>query len=102
MEKFISQTEEIAFDYLKAFGFKDEQINQLIIQGEKDLRKELIKLETMLQDDEISYDDLNNVLHALKGLLFQMGNHVAAERLMEIKSHLDKEETLKELALLYR
>ncbi len=102
MEKLISHTEEIAFDYLKAFGFKDEQIDQLIIQGKKDLRKELIKLEILLHDDKISYDDINNVLHALKGLLFQLGNHEAAERLIEIRSHLDNEETLKELALLCR
>ncbi len=102
MEKLISQTEEIAFKHLKAFGFQDEQIDQLIIQGKKDLRKELIKLEILLQEDEISYNDINNVLHALKGLLFQLGNHEAAERLIEIRSHLNNEETLKDITLLYR
>jgi len=102
MKKLISDTEEIAFNYLKAFNFKDEQIKQLIIQGKKDLSKELMKLKTVLQDDELSYDNINNILHALKGLLFQLGNHEAAERLTEIRSHLDNEETLKELTLLCR
>ncbi len=102
MEKFISHTEEIAFQHLKSFGFKDEQIDQLIRQGTKDLRKELIKLETVLQEDEISYDDLNNVLHALKGLLFQMGNHDAAEKLVEIRSDVKDEEALNDIILLYR
>ena len=100
MEKIISETEVIAFDYLKAFGFADEQVNTLIIQGKKDLRKELTKLQTLLHSDVVSLDDINNVLHALKGLLFQLGNHNIADQLNEIRSHLDSEATLKEIAQL--
>ncbi len=100
MEKIISETEVIAFDYLKAFGFSDEQITPLVIQGKKDLHKELTKLKTLLQADAISLDDINDVLHALKGLLFQMGNHDVADQLNEVRSHLESETTLKEIALL--
>jgi hypothetical protein len=100
MEKIISETEVIAFDYLQAFGFNDEQISSLIIQGKKDLHKELTKLKTLLHTDVVSLDDINNVLHALKGLLFQLGNHDVADQLNEIRSHLESEVTLKEIALL--
>ena len=100
MEKIISETEVIAFDYLKAFGFVDEQVNTLILQGKKDLRKELTKLQTLIHSDVASLDDINNVLHALKGLLFQLGNHNVANQLTEIRSHLDSEATLKKIALL--
>lgn len=100
MEKIISETEVIAFDYLKAFGFADEQVNTLIIQGKKDLRKELTKLQTLLHAEVVSYDDINNILHALKGLLFQLGNHNVADQLGEIRSQLDSETALKKIVLL--
>ncbi len=101
MEKLISNTEDIAFKHFKAFGFKDEQIDQLILQGTKDLCKELTKLKVLLEASEISYDDVNNVLHALKGLLFQLGNHEVAEKLVEIRSNLEDEDILKDIAELY-
>ena len=100
MKKIISQTEVIAFDYLKAFGFADEQINTLIGQGKRDLHKELTRLQTLIHAETIFYKDINNVLHALKGLLFQLGNHEVADQLNEIKSHLDAEVSLKEIVLL--
>jgi hypothetical protein len=100
MKKIISETEVIAYDYLKAFGFKDEQITLLIIQGKKDLHKELTKLEALLHADVVSLDNINDVLHALKGLLFQLGNHKLAEKLNEIRSHLDSEVTLKQISQL--
>ena len=100
MEKIISETEVLAFKYLKAFGFSDEQINPLVTQGKKDLRKELTKLQILLYADTISYSEISNTLHALKGLLFQMGNHDIAEKLTEERSHLESKNTLKEIALL--
>ncbi len=98
MKKIISETEVMARDYFKAFGFEDEQINALISVGKRDLEKELTKLERLLHADLTALDDINNVLHALKGLLFQLGNHAVAEKLNEIRSHLDSEATIKEIA----
>ncbi len=100
MKKIISETEVTAYNYLKAFGFEDEQITPLIIQGKKDLHKELTKLEVLLHADVISLDDINDVLHALKGLLFQLGNHELAEKLNEIRSHLESEVAIKEISQL--
>ena len=101
MKNIISKTEVIAYDYLKGFGFSEGQISSLIIQGKKDLHKELSKIETLLiHADTVSLDDINNVLHALKGLLFQMGNHDLAEKLNEIRSNDEHEVILKELSWL--
>ena len=99
MKNIISETEVIAYDYFKDFGFNEDQINSLIIQGKKDLHKELTKLETLLiHADTVSVDDINNILHALKGLLFQMGNHDLAEKLNEIRSKDEREVILKDLS----
>jgi hypothetical protein len=99
MKNIINKTEVIAYDYFKDFGFNEDQINSLIIQGKKDLHKELTKLETLLiHADTVSVDDINNILHALKGLLFQMGNHDLAEKLNEIRSKDEREVILKDLS----
>jgi len=99
MKNIISETAVIAYDYLNEFGFNEDQINSLITQGKKDLHKELTKLETLLiHTDTVSLDDINNVLHALKGLLFQMGNHDLAEKVNEIRSNDEREVILKEIS----
>jgi len=100
MGKIIRETEVIAYDHLKAFGFEDEQIKPLIDQAKKDLQENLTKLEMLLHEDTISIDDINNVLHALKGLLFNLGNHELADKLNEIKSHLESEAALEEISQL--
>jgi len=98
MNKIISETEMIARDYFKDFGFTDEQINTLIVQGKKDLHKELTKLEILLSEDVPPLEEINNVLHALKGLIFQLGNYKVAEELNEIRSHHDRETVLQEIS----
>ena len=98
MKNIIKETEAIAYGYLKEFGFKDEQITPLVTMGKRDLNKELSKLKDLLADDVVVIDDVNNVLHALKGLLFQLGNHTLADQLNEIRSQLDSKVALKEIS----
>lgn len=100
MKNIINETEVIAYEYLNAFGFKEEQIVPLIAQGKKDLEENLTKLEILLREENASLVDINNVLHALKGLLFNLGNHELAEKLNEIRSHLESEASLKEISQL--
>lgn len=100
MKNIIDDTVVISYSYLKAFGFKDEQISLLIEVGKKDLHNELSKLKVLMDADTISLEDINNVLHALKGLLFQLGNHELAEKLNEIRSNLDSKVSLEEISKL--
>lgn len=97
MKNIIKETEVMAYGYLKEFGFKEEQITPLIAMGTRDLNKELSKLKELLAEDVVIIDDVNNVLHALKGLLFQLGNHALADKLNEIRSELDSQTDLKEI-----
>jgi len=98
MKHIITETEVTAYNYLKEFGFSEVQVDALIMQGKKDLYNELTKLKILLDTDAASLDDINNVLHALKGLFFQLGNHDVAEKLNDIRSESTRETILKEIS----
>ena len=97
MYKIINDTEAIAYKHLQAFGFSEEQVTPLVTQAKKDMENELTKLKTLIEDDTVSIEALNNVLHALKGLMFQVGNSEIAEQINEIRSHLDSQKTIEEI-----
>ena len=100
MNKIISEIDTIADDHLTRFGFTQEQITPLVDQAKKDLQENLTKLEILLQEDTIPIDKINNVLHALKGLLFNLGNFELAEKVNEIRYHLKSDEAIKEISQL--
>ena len=100
MYKIISETEVMATAYLKAYGFEDEQISSLITQAKKDLKKTLKQLHEVVYAETLSMIDINNALHALKGLLFHMGNHTLANELDEIRSTFESEKILQKLKFL--
>jgi len=87
MSAFIDDTLQIAQNKFKSFGFKDEQIEQLLTSGRKDLVSEFDKLKVILIQDEIDIKLLNDSLHALKGLLLNMGNDTLANNLIELKNN---------------
>ena len=97
MYKLIEQTESIGYDYLTGFGFDEESVMKLLQQARKDLLSEMTKLENLLDAEDIVFEEVNNVLHALKGLLYQVGNHEVAEQINEIRSHLASQDTLDEI-----
>lgn len=101
MEDIINETEMMAHIYFKDFGFNEDQINTLINQGKKDIYKEVLKLETLLDTDTKRSEEINNVLHALKGLFFQLGNHNVAEQLDEIGEDDSMTGRLKEISELF-
>ena len=97
MQKIINETEVIAYRYLGEFGFSKEEISPLIFQGKKDLKVNLTKLKALLSSENSSLDDVNNVLHALKGLFFHLGNYAIAEQLNEIRSNLNSKMSLQKV-----
>jgi len=88
MNKLIKETEDIAYDYLKAFGFADEQIIPLIDQAKIDLQRELRRLEIDLYSDNLILEDINSTLHTLKGVFAHLGNLEVAEKLNDIRSNI--------------
>ncbi len=85
MDKLINETVEIARKHFQGFGFEDEQIVPLLEAGKRDLTNELEKLRTLVANERIDIDVLNLSLHALKGLLLNMGNSEVADKLNELR-----------------
>lgn len=100
LEKLINETTEIARKHFQAFGFEDEQITSLLAAGQRDLTKELGKLQALLESDKIDIDVINLSLHALKGLFLNMGNIAVAEKLNELRQEGSTAERLAEIRAL--
>ena len=98
MYSILKETEDLAYTYFSAFGFNDEEITSLIEHGKRDMLKELEKLHEVLEDSPSNREEINNRLHALKGLFSQLGNQILVTKINTLHEDLESEETLKELA----
>jgi len=85
MEKLVQETLEIARGHFKNFGFEEAQINPLLEAGSRDLTKELQKLRLLLEQEPVAFEGINLSMHALKGLLLNMGHTEAAEKFTELR-----------------
>jgi len=85
MTELIETTIELAKKNFRSIGFKEEQIAQLVFLGRKDLEQEGENLKRILSNNEMDIQALNDSLHALKGLLSNMGNKQIADKLIELK-----------------
>jgi len=97
MEDLISETLQIAREKFSAFGFKEEQIDQLLTSGRNDLEKELHTLAALLETEETDIENLNQSLHALKGLLYNMGNMEAGNIMNELRTEGKVSERIDEI-----
>jgi len=102
MSDLIEQTMEMAFNKFKKFGFKDEQISQLIESGRKDLEHEIKKLVDILNAQNLNFEALNGSLHALKGLLLNMGNDTVANKLIELRNGEDSDTKITEIKNIFK
>jgi len=101
MSDLINETLNMAFDKFKKFGFKDEQIQQLVESGKKDLEQEIQKLIEILKAPNIDIEILNNSLHALKGLLLNMGNSDIANKLTEFRNGDNSKDKIVEIKKIF-
>ena len=87
----IDTTVLIARKKMKGIGFSDEQIEQLLATGRRDLENEFERLRRLIEEgsDDTS---LNQSLHALKGLLLNMGNESLASKFIELRANEDIEQ----------
>jgi len=98
MYSILKETEELAYTYLSAFGFSDEEITSLIEHGKRDMVNEIEKLFQVIENTPSNIEEINNRLHALKGLFSQLGHHTLVSKINTIREDLESEETLKELS----
>jgi len=89
MDKLINETLQIAQEKFAAFGFKKEQIEQLLVSGRRDLEKEIKKLDELIKEESMDIEQINQSLHALKGLLYNMGNTEAGDVMIDLKNNTD-------------
>jgi hypothetical protein len=97
MQKIIDKTEKIAIEYLTGMGFGEEQVVPLINQAKKDLETEFARLESIQNSPSPEAEALDRSLHALKGLLFNLGNHDLAKKLEAIRAEHDVTRMLSDL-----
>lgn len=100
MQRLIDETIAIASKNFQGFGFDEEQIDSLLEAGKRDLAKELKVLQTLLEKEPVELDTLNLSLHALKGLLLNMGNTAIAEMFTELRQGKMDDKALSEIKLL--
>ncbi|WP_294951290.1 hypothetical protein [Sulfurovum sp.] len=95
MQKLLDETEAKAYVFLKEFGFEEDEIVPIVAKGKRNLETTLKNFEQMLSLPEAySHDEADSILHALKGLLAQMGNKEKAEETEALREHLDRQKML--------
>jgi len=100
MKQIIDETVGIAYEYLVTFGFTKAQVDTLVTQGENELYSTLEKFVTLQTLESITVsnlEEINEILHALQGLFFQMGYANMAEKLYEIQDTDDVSSRLAEI-----
>ena len=91
MSRLIKETLKIAKKRFEAFGFSPSQIERLLSSAEEDLGKVVAELQQLIDDQSSSTKQLELTLHALKGILYNMGNIEAGDLMVELKNLQDKE-----------
>ena len=89
MKQIIDETVGIAYEYLSTFGFTKLQVETLVTQGQNELYTTLAKFVTLQTSESITVsnlEEINEILHALKGLFSQMGHENMVEKLYEIQA----------------
>ena len=97
MKKIIDKTEVIAMEYLMGMGFGRDQVEPLIAQARSDLETEFARLESIRCSPSPDAQMLDRSLHAIKGLLFNLGNHDLAEKLEAIREEDEVSQMLADL-----
>jgi hypothetical protein len=100
MEKLISETLQIARERFAAFGFKETQIEQLLESGRQDLEEEISKLSQLIMAEEHDLQEINQSLHAIKGLLYNMGNMDAGDIMVDLRNTIENEESISKIKTL--
>jgi hypothetical protein len=81
----VEKSLDIAAKKFQKFGFSDIQIEQLLSSAKRDLEGEVLKLEELLEMHKPDIGEINHTLHAIKGLLYNMGHTEAGDQMAELK-----------------
>jgi len=90
MQKLLDETKQKAYIFLREFGFEEDELDPVINKGLRDIEETLIHLSDLLNDEKKDKEGLDGLLHGLKGLLFQLGNHNAAYTVEQLRGTENK------------
>lgn len=85
MQKLFRETEEKAYHFLREFGFEENELDPVISKGLQELEETLNRLQSQLNQVQPDIDSLDSTLHGIKGLLFQLGNYDAANKVERLR-----------------
>jgi len=85
MKKLLKETRQKAYLFLREFGFDEDDIEPTINKGLKELEETLAYLSDLIEHHSEDKEEIENALHGLKGLLFQLGNHDVANTVEKLR-----------------
>ena len=89
MYRLVEESLRIAKERFGSFGFSKEQTEQLLASGRRDLESELKVLEELLLAGTPDIEAIDKSLHALKGLLYNLGNIEAGDMMISLRESGD-------------
>jgi len=85
MNTLVEESLQIAAEKFENFGFQEEQIEKLLLSGRRDLEAEMEKLMQLLSEPKPEKEAIDKSLHALKGLLYNLGNVEAGDKMNDLR-----------------
>ncbi len=97
MNTLVEESLQIAAKKFENFGFQEEQVEKLLLSGRRDLEAEMEKLMQLLSEPEPDKEAIDKSLHALKGLLYNLGNIDAGDKMNDLREDESLHEQIEKL-----
>jgi len=89
MKQIIERTMNVAYDYLLHFGFEEDKVKSTVSKGIKELESNLQKLKELVYTNSSDIEEVDYLLHSIKGILFQLGNSEDGKKVDEVRDEID-------------
>lgn len=97
MDNIIEKILSDAKSNFENFGFEEDDITYLLNKARDDLEKQFSDLKQILEKPSIDIDKLDKSLHALKGLIMQLGSIELANKINSYRELLESNQDLEDL-----
>lgn len=86
-----------AKSYFRGFGFDDGDIEYLLQKGRRDLEMLVQEVNSILESNPVDMELLDKKLHALKGVIMQLGSSDIAMKINQMRDALNNQDTIDNL-----
>jgi len=98
MKQIIERTVQVAYDYLKAFGFEEDKVEVTVQKGISELENAFDRLQELVSKKDFDIEELDNILHSIKGILFQLGNGTDGAVVDSLRDEIDHSNAIEKIA----